>query len=107
MKPSTWRYILFLVALAAVAAALLPYLSLSLPNPAGLDGSPATQRAVRQIASLSTSTRTPGAPNHDAARDALAAELRGLGLEVEIQRSVVDGLAAPLLALDAGGGHAA
>jgi hypothetical protein len=55
MKPSTWRYILFLV---AFAAALLPYLSLSLPNPAGLD-------------------------------------------------AACDTLAAPLLALDAGGCHAA
>jgi hypothetical protein len=74
-----------LVAVVGVRAARPPE-----PRPATV---PATEfsaeRALRHVEALASEPRPPGTEAHAAARDYVAAELRALGLEVEVQEGWV------------------
>ncbi len=92
-----WRVISILTILLSAAIALLPYLVLTIPNPAAASDAPSTRRAVQTISLLSQSPRSVGTDHHIATRAFLIDELTRLGLEVDLQETAVAGQPIPLV----------
>src|SRR5262245_42522502 len=87
-----------MVGRAALAMALLATVALRLVGfvpkdpPASLDSQAfSIDRAAGHVARLAAAPRPPGTEGHDAARDAIRAELGRLDLPVEIQRTTAIG----------------
>jgi hypothetical protein len=75
-----------LLLLAILAAAILASLAPPAPQPATADLARfSAERAMRHVESLASQPRPVGSAAHDRARDYLIGELRGLGLEPQVQ----------------------
>jgi hypothetical protein len=75
-----------------VAAALMTWSQqrVPAPEPSSADRTSfSAERAMRHVEAIATETRFAGSPNHAFAREYIQDELRGLGLEPQLQRTTV------------------